>query len=517
MRRLITCLTVFTLLYGGLGSGGALAAVNKIYWVEIFSGDIERANPDGTGQEVLITVPHPVGIALDVPGGRMYWTDDIANAITRAMLDGTNPEALVTAADGIDNPIGIALDVAGGKMYWTDENTNKIQRANLDGSSIEDLISFGGGPFSGVSGIDLDLVAQKMYWADESTGKIQRANFDGTMIEDLVTGLAGPRGIALDVAAGKIYWVDSPVGKVQRANLDGTVIEDLVTGLSFPTDVALDVACGKMYWTDRSAGKIQRSDLDGSNVEDVITELDSPNGIALDLQGPADDNDADGVPDAIDNCPTVANPTQEDTDVDGVGDACDNCPLENPGELDINGDGCTDSQGDIGEAMEDTVTEAFNEAIDDILSDRAIPDAAADDIQNALDNIIGNNGGKANNGAADKFQDGDLIAGIVKTTQAVQDLLDAAANGFDTTDLQALLTNFARLAVLAAISEAAAIFGEMDPSVQAAQALVELGDISAQIGNFLDALDLYKDAAQALPPLAPAGTVPSWKADPGNR
>ena len=37
------------------------------------------------------------------------------------------------------------------------------------------------------------------------------------------------------------------------------------------------------------------------------------------------DIDDDGVPDAVDNCPTVANPTQANTDIpqDSKGDACD--------------------------------------------------------------------------------------------------------------------------------------------------------------------------------------------------
>jgi len=38
------------------------------------------------------------------------------------------------------------------------------------------------------------------------------------------------------------------------------------------------------------------------------------------------DEDGDGVPNSVDNCPLVANPGQEDGgDGDGVGDACDNC------------------------------------------------------------------------------------------------------------------------------------------------------------------------------------------------
>ncbi|HEX3609304.1 MAG TPA: thrombospondin type 3 repeat-containing protein [Solirubrobacterales bacterium] len=42
---------------------------------------------------------------------------------------------------------------------------------------------------------------------------------------------------------------------------------------------------------------------------------------------PALDTDHDGIADASDNCPTVANPDQADADADGIGDACDFCLL----------------------------------------------------------------------------------------------------------------------------------------------------------------------------------------------
>jgi hypothetical protein len=77
--------------------------------------------------------------------------------------------------------------------------------------------------------------------------------------------------------------------------------------------------------------------------------------IAVD-RGCVADTDADGVPDATDNCPNDANPSQSDADGDGLGDACDpdddndtipnasdNCPLvANADQADSDGDGVGD-------------------------------------------------------------------------------------------------------------------------------------------------------------------------------
>jgi hypothetical protein len=57
------------------------------------------------------------------------------------------------------------------------------------------------------------------------------------------------------------------------------------------------------------------------------------------------DADFDGVCDAVDNCPLVANPLQENPDGDTLGSACDNCPSvanndQLDGDLDNVGDAC---------------------------------------------------------------------------------------------------------------------------------------------------------------------------------
>jgi hypothetical protein len=56
------------------------------------------------------------------------------------------------------------------------------------------------------------------------------------------------------------------------------------------------------------------------------------------------DGDGDGVPDMVDNCPTVSNASQQDGDSDGVGNDCDNCPtVPNPGQADADLDGLGDA------------------------------------------------------------------------------------------------------------------------------------------------------------------------------
>jgi hypothetical protein len=67
-------------------------------------------------------------------------------------------------------------------------------------------------------------------------------------------------------------------------------------------------------------------------------------GFTLAIRGVANataDYDGDGVPDATDNCPFVANSGQQDSDYDGVGDACDSVDDSN---ADSDGDGLTNAQ-----------------------------------------------------------------------------------------------------------------------------------------------------------------------------
>lgn len=76
------------------------------------------------------------------------------------------------------------------------------------------------------------------------------------------------------------------------------------------------------------------------------------------------DRDHDGILDAIDNCPDVANASQVDEDSDGLGDVCDPCPplADNAdGDGDGLGDACDPHPAVAGDQL--VAFEGFNDAL----------------------------------------------------------------------------------------------------------------------------------------------------------
>ncbi len=109
-----------------------------------------------------------------------------------------------------------------------------------------------------------------------------------------------------------------------------------------------------------ATGACVGTDSDGDGVVDATDNCPNiANGGQVDTDGDGKgdkcdgDDDGDGVPDGQDNCPKVVNAGQLDTDGDGKGDKCDgdddddgdpdaqdNCPkVANPGQVDTDGDG----------------------------------------------------------------------------------------------------------------------------------------------------------------------------------
>lgn len=92
------------------------------------------------------------------------------------------------------------------------------------------------------------------------------------------------------------------------------------------------------------------NNANNSNNVNNINNVNNTNNVTPNNIDPMADDDLDGVPNGMDNCPLVANAPQTDSDMDGVGDRCDNCPMDaNADQADADGDNlgdaCDDSDG----------------------------------------------------------------------------------------------------------------------------------------------------------------------------
>ena len=205
-------------------------------------GRIMRADLNGKNIETLVPkgiTTTPKQLALDVTGGKIYWCDrgDVGNKnvdpkVMRANLDGSDVEILVST--DVMSPVGIALDLPNGKLYFSDRYANTIKRVNLDGTGVEIVVKDTKYPVD----LAIDLKTRSIYWTARETGGLYREDvdgndMDGSSLTPIITGLQAPIGVTIDRENNKLYYTEVIIseksGNIWQSDMDGSNARKIVT------------------------------------------------------------------------------------------------------------------------------------------------------------------------------------------------------------------------------------------------------------------------------------------------
>jgi len=252
----------------------ASTASATLYWANIGSDSIGRANDDGSDKNnsFIIGASAPADVA--VSGNYVYWANLTTSTIGRANLDGSGVDQSFIETGGA--PRGVAA--RGDYIYWTNvDGPRSIGRAKVDGSEVNQsfipALPNGGVPY-GVA-----VNSSHIYWTDNHNGKIGRADVDGSSVNYtfMEAGDPLPMGIALDQE--HVYWTGFQYNRIGRANLDGSDYNgDFITALSTG---GVAVSATTIYWSNYNFNYLGRAEITGNFVNDFFTSTaSSPTGIA---------------------------------------------------------------------------------------------------------------------------------------------------------------------------------------------------------------------------------------------
>jgi Ca2+-binding RTX toxin-like protein len=257
---------------------------------------------------------------------------------------------------------------------------------SLDGSTAYVDLNGQAGPEGGENGYSVSLYVKfaaapgKTEYLFSSAGSGGRGAFlyrapSGSIVFTTGPLFGGPAVASEPIAAGSWYQVVASLeGQTISLNIDGFPYE-----LAYSSNVmpALGSSPESLLGAGPRATNLLNGNLDqftayeGTPSEGEIFPMLASSRVQMAEYlpgGPAEgDEDADGVTDGVDNCPTVANPDQADSNLDGIGDACqvadqdedgiedasDNCPtIYNPEQTDTNGDGVGDACSNLSPEVE---------------------------------------------------------------------------------------------------------------------------------------------------------------------
>lgn len=194
-------------------------------------------------------------------------------------VDATDPEGTQVTYSLVLAPSGLRIDALSGLVQWVPENTD----------------------------VGDHLVTVK---AEDADGKTQTQSWRIT-ISSVNRAPIIDSSPVITASQNAVYNYD-----VNASDPDGDILTYSLS--TAPSGMVIDRASGLINWTPTTVQVAEYSV--------TVQVMDGNGGRAnqsFDILVVAPDEDNDGVPDRLDNCPSVSNPDQSDSNGNGIGDGCD--------------------------------------------------------------------------------------------------------------------------------------------------------------------------------------------------
>ena len=346
---------VTTIPLGNTPSGVAVNPLTNRVYVGI-AGENSVAVIDGTTDAVVATIPvgaYPEGLAVNTATNHIYVNNYDADSVT--VIDGATDAVLSTIPVG-DAPFRIGYNPTTNRLYVT--NRFSVDLTVIDGATdtVVGNIPLASAP----EDIDINPLTNRIYVSHCGTDNVTVINGATEQIVTVIPAGSHPHGVAVNTNTNRVYIGNSGANTVSV--IDGaTDTEALkITVGAHPHGTAVSNAANRVYASSYSYGYVSIIDGTTDAVAATIPVGDCPYSVEVnpitnrayvvrpcsnavsvikDLGG---DADADVVPDAVDNCPSVGNPDQANVDgqrqpngsqvdgewasnpaQDGLGDVCD--------------------------------------------------------------------------------------------------------------------------------------------------------------------------------------------------
>jgi len=237
-----------------------LQAQKVLYYGVQSQEAIYKMNTDGSDHQRVLAKISPKDLQLDVNGAKFIWSDANNQNIQRANLDGSGIEVII---DNLAKPTGITLNEDAGLMYFVDSTI--IYSANLDGTNIETVYDIG----VETADIVFDLT-NHIYWADINS-RIGKLNLDSKETSIIHTRAFSAEELEIDVDDEKLILAQNAgVGQnsgVYIMNLDGTGKRRLDPDRTTILALEVDPINNQIYYGEFIFNNIHRVDYAGNEVD----------------------------------------------------------------------------------------------------------------------------------------------------------------------------------------------------------------------------------------------------------